>query len=194
MYTTHAQWDNLPSANFRIMDDLAASEFFGFVPEQLYHEIYAVGYNEFLAAVSSLRRTLLSEFPEKQQEVEEGCRKLLESYSERFDQRFTKLVQYLSKNIFLVPRHVPVYNSDLAETTENKEALFRVKELRYRIMATEYLNTRLLELTRELDAEIAKRKDLLADIAAAKEKADTVKKVKEMERKLREAVHHLQSD
>lgn len=176
------------------MDDLAASEFFGFVPEQLYHEIYAVGYNEFLAAVSSLRRTLLSEFTEKQQEVEEGCRQLLASYSERFDQRFTKLVQYLSKNIFLVPRHVPVYNSDLAETTENKEALFRVKELRYRIMATEYLNTKLLEQTRELDAEIAKRKALLADIAAAKEKDDEVKKIKETERKLREAVQQLKSD
>ena len=177
-----------------VMDDLATSEFFGFVPDQLYHEIYAVGYNEFLAAVSSLRKTLLSEFPEKKEEVEQGCRKLLASYSEQFDQRFTRLVRYLSKNIFLVPRYVPVYSSDLAETSDNKEALFRVKELRYRIMATEYLNTKLLEQSRALDAEIAKRKALLEDIASAKEKAEKVKAIKGMERKLKEAVQQLQSE
>lgn len=176
------------------MDDLAASEFFGFVPEQLYHEIYAVGYNEFLAAVGSLRKTLLSEFPENQQEAERGCSQLLASYSELFDQRFTKLVQYLSKNIFLVPRHIPVYKNDLAETDENKEALFRVKELRYRIMATEYLNTKLLEQTQELDAEIMKRKNLLADITAAEKKAEKVKHIKKLERELQEAAQSSQSD
>lgn len=176
------------------MDDLAASEFFGFVPEQLYHEIYAVGYNEFLAAVSSLRKALLTEFPDKHEEVEHGCVKLLASYSERFDQRFTKLVQYLAKNIFLVPRHVPVYDSELAETHENKEALFRVKELRYRIMATEYLNTKLVEQSRELDIEIAKRKALLAEVSAAEEKAEKVKEVKKMEEELQQAIQQLQSD
>lgn len=176
------------------MDDLAASEFFGFVPEQLYHEIYAVGYNEFLAAVSSLRNTLLSEFPENRQEVERGCSQLLASYSEHFDQRFTKLVQYLTKNIFVMPRHIPVYKKDLAETKENKEALFRVKELRYRIMATEYLNTKLVEQAKELDGEIAKRKALLAEIEVAEKKAEQVKKIKELERELQKSVQHLQSD
>ena len=175
------------------MDDLAASEFFGFVPEQLYREIYAVGYNEFLAAVSSLRKTLLSEFPNSQTEVERGCSQLLASYNEHFDQRFTKLVQYLAKNIFVVPRHIPVYKKDLGETDENKEALFRVKELRYRIMATEYLNTKLAERERELDAEITKREALLAEIAEAEKKAEKMKKIKELEKELQETVQNLQS-
>ena len=175
------------------MDDLAASEFFGFVPEQLYREIYAVGYNEFLAAVSSLRKTLLSEFPNSQEEVERGCSQLLASYNEHFDQRFTKLVQYLAKNIFVVSRHVPVYKSDLGEMDENKEALFRVKELRYRIMATEYLNTKLAERTQELDAEIAKREALLVEIAEAEKKAEKVKKIKELEKELQDTVQNLQS-
>ena len=176
------------------MDDLAASEFFGFVPEQLYHEIYAVGYNEFLAAVSSLRDKLLSEFPENKQEVDNGCKQLLASYSDHFDQSFTKLVQYLAKNIFVVPRHIPVYKDDLADTKENKEALFRVKELRYRIMATEYLNTKLDEQAKELDAEIAKRKALLQDVAVAEKKAEKVKEIKEKERELQVAVQSLQSE
>ena len=93
-----------------------------------------------------------------------------------------------------MPRHIPVYKNDLAETDENKEALFRVKELRYRIMATEYLNTKLLEQTQELDAEIMKRKNLLADITAAEKKAEKVKHIKKLERELQEAAQSSQSD
>lgn len=174
------------------MDDLTAVELFGFVPEELYREIYAVGYNEFLAAISSLRITLLGQFPNSKKEVEQGCSLLLARYNEHFDQRFTMLMQYLAKNIFVVPRHISVYKTDMANLDTSKEALFRVKELRYRIMATQYLNTKLLQCVQDVDAKIAKREALSLEIGEAERKGGKLKKIKEIKRKLQEAVYSLQ--
>ena len=174
------------------MDDLSAIDFFGIVPEQLYLEIYAVGYNEFLAAISSLRKTLLGEFPDCQEEVEQGCSLLLASTNEHFDQRFAMLMQYLAKNILVVPRHIPVYKSDMANLDLNKEALFRVKELRYRIMATEYLNTKLSQRLQDVDAKIAKREVVLIEIAEAETNRMKVEKIKEIERELQAIVYNQQ--
>ena len=41
------------------MDDLVDRAFFGFDPEQVYDEVYAICYNEFLQAAKCLRDTLL---------------------------------------------------------------------------------------------------------------------------------------
>lgn len=41
------------------MDTLIDREFFGFEPEKVYDEVYAIYYNEFLQAAEYLRDTLL---------------------------------------------------------------------------------------------------------------------------------------
>ena len=41
------------------MDALVAGEFFGFDPEQVYTEVHAICYNEFLQAATCLRNTLI---------------------------------------------------------------------------------------------------------------------------------------
>lgn len=176
------------------MDDLlVATEFFGFTPEQLYHEVYAVGYNEFLSAVSSLRDTLLGEFPGEQGAVEECCSALLASYGRQFDEEwFTKFLQYCSKNVFTVPRHVPLYEEDLGRE-ENHSAPQKIEELRHQIMATEYLNVRLQAQLRELDREIEKRRALLEQVKETEGKLVAVKRARELEGQLREVVGKLLS-
>ena len=166
------------------MDELGlvATEFFGFVPDQLYQEVYAVGYNEFLTAVTSLRETLLAEFPDKKEEVETGCSSLLASYSNHFDREwFQMFLQYCSKNIFTVPRHIPVYG---ANVVSDETVLDEVDELRYRITATHYLNKQLEAKIQEVDKEIVAYKELLVKIEQAESELKSLQAAKELEHKL----------
>jgi len=120
------------------MEDLITTKFFGFVPAQFYTEIYAVGYNEYLKAVSTLRETLLQEFPEKGEEIELSCSKMLEKYSQDFDQRwFSSFVRYCSKNIFTVKNHIRIYNPEMEPVEANQQAHITSSNLRHCIMATE---------------------------------------------------------
>ena len=167
-------------------NELVASEFFGFVPEKLYEEVYAISYNEFLAAVTSLKEVLLQEFPEKREEVERGCSSLLASYGKHFDQQwFTKFLQYCSKNIFTVPRHVPIYEEGLGKE-ENQGAILRLEELRHCIMATEYLNSQLQARVKEMDAEIKRRISLLQQLKKAERKEELLQRARELEGQLRQ--------
>ena len=168
-----------------------ASEFFGFVPEKLYQEVYAIGYNEFLVAVTSLKEVLLQEFSEKQEEVESACSSLLASYGKQFDQQwFTKFLQYCSKNIFVVPRHVPVYEEDLGKE-ENQEAILRLEELRHCIMATEYLNSQLQARVKAMDAEIEKRTTLLQQVKKAELREEILQRARELEGQLKQMTSSL---
>ena len=135
------------------MEELIAWEYFGFHPNQLYHEIYAVGYNEFLCAVSALRDALLAEFPEpeRQRGVQEGCDRLLASYSRSLDENwFQKFVQFCSSNVFTVPPQVAVYGG--VETPGGESgACEAADELHHQLMATHYLNCKLQQRLKELD-------------------------------------------
>ncbi len=170
------------------MDELVSTDFFGFVPDQLYQEVYAIGYNEFLAAVSSLREVLLQEFPDKEEEVERGCGHLLVTYEQQFDQRwFARFLQYCSKNIFTVPRHVPVYDEDLGrEGSEGAHA--KLQELRHRIMAVEYLNAKLHSRLKEMDGEIKMTEALLVRVRETERRQGVLEKARELERQLQEIV------
>lgn len=170
---------------------LVATEFFGFVPDQLYHEVYAVGYNEFLTAVTSLREVLHGEFPDKKDEIEVGCSNLLASYSHHFDREwFQVFLQYCSKNIFTIPRHIPVYGSDVVS---DDTVLDEVEEMRYRITATHYLNKQLEAKIQEIDKEIAASKELLVKIEQAESMCRTLQTTKELEYKLNSAVTEITS-
>ncbi len=167
------------------MDDQVTTDFFGFVPEQLYHEVYAIGYNEFLGAVSSLREALLLEFPDKEEEVESGCSSLLSSYEQQFDREwFARFLQYCSKNIFVVPRHVPVYEEDLGRGDGCK----KLDELRHRIMAVEYLNAQLRVRLREVNGEVGRRRALLVRLREAEKRQGVLRKARELEAQIREVV------
>lgn len=161
------------------------AEFFGFPRDKLYKEIYSVGYNEFLDAVKALKVTLLEEFPESSEEVERGCDTLLSEYEKRYDgEWFGKFAQYCSKNIFQVPRHVPVYAPELEDRETNEHAADHVKELKHRIMATEFLNSKLMETISSIDHEIASRLELVERIKEMREKAEVVKRGLELEAEL----------
>ena len=129
------------------MEELVAWQYFGFHPNRLYGEIYAVGYNEFLCAVSALREALLAEFPEpeRQREVQDGCDQLLASYSRSLDQKwFHKFVQYCSSNVFTVPAQVSVYGDIRRDGGA-------VDEVNHQLLATLYLNFRLQQRIDLLD-------------------------------------------
>ena len=124
------------------MDELVAWQYFGFHPNHLYGEIYAVGYNEFLRAVSALRDALLAEFPEpeRQREVRDGCDQLLASYSHCLDEKwFQKFIQFCSSNVFTVPAHVRVFGDVEREKEERKS----VDEVNHKLLASLYLNFKL---------------------------------------------------
>lgn len=167
------------------MDDLIATKFFGFYPQQLYTEIYAVGHNEFLKGVSLLKETLVQEFPEKEKEIELNCSKMLDKYSQEFDQEwFAKFLVYCSKNIFTVANQIPIYKPEMEPVEANEQAHEKSQNLYHCIMATEYLNVQLLGKLRKLDAEIARRKELLLKVTQTEQKLALVKRAKELEQHL----------
>jgi hypothetical protein len=167
------------------MDDLSVTKFFGYVPEKFYHEIYVVGYNEYLNGVNALRTTLLEQFPDRQEEVEVNCSKMLDKYSKDFDKKwFTMFSTYCSKNLFTINSHVPIYRAELECVEENRLAHDKSLNLRHCIMATEYLNVQLLGRVRELDAEIERRKSLLTKLSKTEQKLQLVKRAKELEQRL----------
>lgn len=179
---------------YGLMEELVATEFFGFDPDRLYHEVYAIGYNEFLAAVSTLKETLLEEFPDKQEEVEKGCSSLLTSYSDQFDEEwFKEFLTYCSKNIFVVPRQVPVYAEAMGKE-ENQSASEKVEDLRHYIMATEYLNSQLEARLQEMDKEITRHKLLLEQVRAVEVRLQVVGRARELEEQLKELTKTLFED
>ena len=130
------------------MDELVTWQYFGFHPNRLYGEIYAVGYNEFLRAVSALRDALLAEFPEAegQDEVKDGCDQLLASYSRCLDEKwFNKFIQFCSSNVFTVPAHVSVFGDMKREEGES------VDEVNHKLLASLYLNFKLQQRIELLD-------------------------------------------
>lgn len=134
------------------MEELVAWEYFGFHPNRLYHEIYAVGYNEFLCAVSALRDALLGEFPERQSEIQHGCDQLLASYSRNLDEKwFQKFIQFCSSNVFTIPPQLSVYTGLQRREEGEKGPCAAVDELHHRLMATQYLNCKLRERIELLD-------------------------------------------
>lgn len=167
------------------MEDLVTTKFFGFFPERLYTEIYAIGHNEYLSGVSALKRSLLEDFPERQQEIEVGCSKMLDRYSQEFGKKwFTNFSAYCSKNVFTIKDHVPVYKPEMEHIEENKVAHDKSLNLRHCIMATEYLNVQLLGKIKELDIELERRKELLAKATEREQKLELVKQAKDLEQQL----------
>lgn len=170
----------------------SAIKFLGFQPNMLYHEIYAIGYNEFLKAVSALKETLIQEFPEKQEAIEESCGRMLKSYSEEYDEKwFAKFVEYCSGNIFVVSPRIPLYDAELEAVEENGQAPEKAVNLHQSIKATANLNKKLLERLQELDTEIKKRKELLARVVKTEKKMELVKRVKELEQQLNSVAEQL---
>lgn len=167
------------------MEDLITTKFFGFFPERVYTEIYAVGHNEYLKAVTTFKDALLQEFPERHEEIELGCSQMLDRHSQEFDKIwFIRFFIYCSKNIFTVKGHVPVYKPEMECVEENKGAHDKSLNLRHCIMATEYLNVQLLGKIRVLDAEIEERRKLLAKVLKTEQKLELVKKARDLEQRL----------
>ena len=167
------------------MEDLVVAKFFGYFPESFAREIYAVGYNEYLNGVNALRATLLEQFPERKEEIEVSCSKMLDRYNEEFDKKwFAGFSKYCMDALFTIKDHVPIYKPEMEPMEENRSAHDKSLNLRHCIMATEYLNVQLLGRVRELDAEIERRKKVLVEISKTERKLQLVKRAKELERRL----------
>ena len=129
--------------------------------------------------MTKLRDTLLGEFPDRAEEVEKNCTALLKSYNKSFDREwFARFVPYCAKNMFIVPRCVPVYDHDLVTDAEDG-----VEELRHKIMATEYLNGQLLARVEEMGKEVSRRQELLKRIR--EQRVDVLVKAKEAHERLK---------
>ena len=194
------------------MEELVAWEYFGFHPNQLYEEVYAVGYNEFLTASSVLRDTLLEEFPEpqRQKEIKRGCSLLL-SYSQKMDKNwFRKFIDFCNRNVFTIPPLVRVYDKDgiegekeqgaekgkEAEEEKRDDAERGKKEekdtsagvdlerLHSRILAVEYLNCKLKKRLMEAVREVEERRQLLSKVREEMKKMELVEAALQLEREL----------
>lgn len=167
------------------MEDLVTTKFFGFFPEKFYTEIYAIGHNEYIKAVSTLKETLLQDFPDKREEIETNCSKLLDRYNKDYDQSwFKSFFTYCSKNIFTIKENVPVYRPEMEAAEENKQAHAKSLNLRHCIMATEYLNVQLLGKVRQLDIETERARELLEKVVKTEQKLELVKRAQELEQRL----------
>ena len=187
------------------MDELVTWEYFGFHPNQLYHEIYAVGYNEFLSAVSLLRDTLLEEFPEpeRQREIQQGCDQLLSSYSNNLDHKwFQKFIAFCSRNVFTVSHQVPVYG-DLERVREgggrreeegelHMSAAGALDKLHHTTVAVEYLNCKLQKRLEEVEKELGKRRELLRRVRMEVGRLEMVEAAQKLEQELRRKEKELQ--
>eukprot|EP00731_Ephydatia_muelleri_P016706 Em0009g1130a len=83
--------------------------------------------------------------------------------------------------MFIVPRCVPVYDTDLVTDVEDG-----VEELRHKIMATEYLNGQLLTRVEEMSKEVVRRQELLKRIR--EQRVDVLVKAKDAHEKLKEVL------
>ena len=195
------------------MEELVAWEYFGFHPNQLYEEVYAVGYNEFLTAISVLRDALLEEFPELQQqeEIQRGCSLLLASYSQKMDENwFRKFVDFCNRNVFTIPRLVRVYDKerieDKKEEGEKKgkgeeeekrdgresgeeevkdvTAGVELERVHSGILAVEYLNCKLQKRLGEAVREVGERRQLLSRVREEMKKMELVEAAVQLEREL----------
>lgn len=188
------------------MDELVAWEYFGFHPNQLYHEIYAVGYNEFLSAVSLLRDTLLEEFPEpeRQREIQQGCDQLLSSYSNNLDHKwFQKFIEFCSRNVFTVSHQTSVYG-DMGRVREGEgrgeeeggetdtSAVCALDKLHHATMAVEYLNCRLQKRLEEVEKELGRRRELLRRVKMEVGRLEMVEAAQKLEQELRRKEKELQ--
>ena len=166
-------------------EEISAAAFFGFIPDKVYAEVYAVGHNEYLKAVSALKDALLQEFPEKRDKIELGCSKMLDRYGQELDKNwFANFLTYCSKNIFTIKDAVPIYKAEMEDQDANKQAHDLSLNLRHCIMATEYLNVQLLGKLKELDVEIESRKELLVRLAETEQKLEAVKTARELDQQL----------
>lgn len=174
---------------------MLATEFFGFHPGKLYQEIYAVGYNEFIEAVKTLKEALHKKFPNKTDEIDTSCDAFLSEYFETFDKKwFKKFSDFCSKNTFKIPEHIPVYDPELDERVANKEAPVRLRLLKNKVLSMEYFNSQLVQKIKEVDDLIKERESLRDRIERMKIKVEVIKKGREMELELRsisgELVHN----
>lgn len=90
---------------------------------------------------------------------------------------------FCSRNIFTVPRHVPVYGLDHKE--EDSKALKEAEELCGKIMALEYLNAGLHRRLAAMDQELEGRRRLMREIAEVERRTAVVERARELERQLR---------
>lgn len=168
-----------------MMEDLVVAKFFGDFPERFAQEIYAVGYNEYLNGVNSLKATLLEQFPERKEEIEVSCSKMLDAYNDKFDKQwFLGFFECCKRVLFTIKDHVPIYRPEMEPVEENRLAHDKSLNLRHCIMATEYLNVQLLGRVRELDVEIERRKKVLDEISKTEQKLQLVKRARELEQRL----------
>ena len=167
------------------MDDLVRDKFFGLIVEKFCAEIHAVGYNEYLKAVTVLKETLMEEFPEKKEAVERGCGEMLKKFSEEFENIwFNKFFSLCKSNVFEVPPEVTVYDPELEKVEENQKAQETCVNLQQTIMASKYLNLQLVERIKKMDDEITERKALLAKLASTEELIEIVKKGELLQQKI----------
>ena len=167
------------------MEAPIADKFFGFVLDKLYLEIYALGYNEYLKAVTVLKETLLGEFPERKMEVERSCSEMLIKYSEDFEEIwFKKFTSYCNNNLFMVPPQVPAYDPELEKVEDNKEGHEMYANLHHSILASGYFNSQLMERLKHLEDEIEKREVLLAKVANTEKLLEVLKQSDALEQRI----------
>ena len=127
----------------------------------------------------------VQEFPERQEDVERGCSALMEKYRTCFEKWFAVFMPYCSRNLFTVPRHVPVYDLD---HKEDSKALEEAEELCGKIMALEYFNAGLHKRLAAMDQELEGRRKLMREIAEVERRTAVVERARELERQLRALV------
>ena len=131
--------------------ELAAADFFGYTSHKFCGEVHAICYNEYLSCVCSTRERLQTMYPERKEEIQEGCTNLLVAFSRHLDENAEYFLQYYEKNIHSIPCGVPLYGVEIEESREAGEKLNNLKQ---RIVAVNQLNHTILERVTKMEEEV----------------------------------------
>ena len=164
-------------------EQLAASEFFGYTVWKFSGEVHSICYNEYLACVRKMSDKLETMYPDRQEEIRQGCTSLLMAFSRHLDEDMTRFMQYYEKN-FRIPAQVPVYGEEIEQARGAGE---RLRELQQRIAATNFLNKKLLERVSLMKEELSKREALLRKAKELSKRVEELEQVKQLLDELRSA-------
>ena len=165
--------------------ELAAADFFGYTSHKFCGEVHAICYNEYLSCVCSTRERLQTMYPERKEEIQEGCTNLLVAFSRHLDENAEYFLQYYEKNIHSIPCGVPLYGVEIEESREAGEKLNNLKQ---RIVAVNQLNHTILERVTKMEEEVHRREALLLKLQQFAKKKKEVEQAKTLLEELRSVV------
>ena len=158
-------------------------KFFEFFPENIYKDLYGIGYNEFLKVATSMKETLMDEFPEKKDMIEKNCSDMLDHFQTEYDKWYKSFTGYCDRNVFRLPPNLSIYGPEMEKSEEVEEYKF----LQDQLLAQAYRRKLLIQKLSSTEDEIEKRKALRDKVSRTEELVHFVRKCEVLDQRIRAA-------